>query len=68
MNLWVYTNNVHKKNREDKMMALFKTLFFDEAPSATQAQDLDQELEDLSQGFIYTLGLEGQDRHPGLDA
>lgn len=50
------------------MMALFKTLFFDEAPSATQAQDLDQELEDLSQGFIYTLGLEGQDRHPGLDA
>lgn len=50
------------------MTALFKTLFFDEAPSASQAKDLDQELADLSQGFIYTLGLEGQDRHPGLDA
>lgn len=48
------------------MMALFKALFFDEEPSQTQV--LDQELEDLSQGFIFTLGLEGQDRHPGLDA
>ena len=49
------------------MIALLKALFAEGPVPANTQIEADQEIEDLSEGFIHTLGLEGQDIHPGLD-